>query len=708
MFMHKREEAFFHLESSQTQALAVNNMGAYWLSLMGLSSLYLMEGDHEKGRLMFEMTLSVAEKMGHVHTIYHPFIFESHFVAEQIGCKLPPGWQFDSIFEKIMCGPSIHLQGTALRLRARKYAATDDKNDQILRDLIESKSLLINCGDPIELSKTLLEMARYYLKQKDNVTARNLCYDAYQKLSGYGDIFFPDDLRFLLEDKLGISGSEIKTIEVLEPFVQVLEELISGPASLDPHFLLRVLSRFLRAEHSGIFIFSQEAKALPKLLAARNLSPHFIGSKKFRDKLTLIFKCFHEKKLIKIKLDNNSMRYNPGSGLQVLCLPVFYNRRVAAILYFDNSYLEKCFDLAQHPIFKRLNVHLSEFIEKYISYRDKNEKNEPLNSENTQLDYDDPTELIGKSPGLTRILGKAKRFSFSDASVLILGETGTGKELLARFIHRNSHRNEKPFVVVDLSTMPENLVESELFGHEKGAFTGADRQKVGRVELAHEGTLFIDEIGEIPLNFQVKLLRLLQEKSFVRIGGTKTKKTDFRLIAATNRDLLEEVNAGRFRKDLYYRLHVLELLIPPLRQRIEDVVPIAHHFMTRYARKYNRPQPVLSGEQETALCQYNWPGNVRELKNVIERGVLVADSEHIEIDFIHHTKNMENLIFSDTPTMDDMQKRYITYVLKKTGGRVGGINGAAKILGMKRNTLNHRIKKLGLSSSVYKGLNSGL
>ena len=286
--------------------------------------------------------------------------------------------------------------------------------------------------------------------------------------------------------------------------------------------------------------------------------------------------------------------------------------------------------------------------------------------------------------------------------MLILGETGVGKDLFARFIHRNSHRHDKPIVIVDLSTMPENLIESELFGYEKGAFTGADRQKIGRVESANGGTLFIDEIGEISLKLQVKLLRLLQEKSFVRIGGTKTISSDFRLIVATNRNLSEEVSAGNFREDLYYRLRVLEITVPPLCQRPEDIVLIAQHFISHYANKYNRSAPVLSQEHEAALRKYSWPGNVRELKNVIERAVLVAENDQIEFDFVYRPeKTMDDHIFSEMPTMDEIQRRYINYLLKKTGGQIGGPNGAAKILGMKRTTVNHRIKKLGINPSEF-------
>jgi transcriptional regulator with GAF, ATPase, and Fis domain len=250
---------------------------------------------------------------------------------------------------------------------------------------------------------------------------------------------------------------------------------------------------------------------------------------------------------------------------------------------------------------------------------------------------------------------------------------------------------------VNIAAMPETLVESELFGYEKGAFTGADRQKIGLVELAHQGTLFIDEIGEIPQNIQAKLLRLFQEKSFMRIGGTKTITSDFRLLTATNRNLKQEVASGRFREDLYYRLNLLEFSIPPLRQRPEDILLLARHFLSHYAKKYNRSKLVLTPDLETSLIEYDWPGNVRELKNVIERAVLIAEEDCVEFNFPLRQGSFIDDPFSDLPTMNEMQRRYLNYVFEKTGGLIGGPGGAAEILGMKRTTVNSRKKKLGIS-----------
>lgn len=225
---------------------------------------------------------------------------------------------------------------------------------------------------------------------------------------------------------------------------------------------------------------------------------------------------------------------------------------------------------------------------------------------------------------------------------------------------------------------------------------GADRQKKGRLELAHKGTLFIDEVGEIPRGIQVKLLRVLQERTLVRVGGTRTLACDFRLIAATNRDLATEVAVGRFREDLYYRLNVLPLILPPLRERSEDILLLAQHFLNRYAAKYGCPVYRLTAEQEAGLLNYHWPGNVRELKNVIERAVILSAGRDLELDLPGMGKPPSMGLTADSPTLDELQRRYIRQVLEKTGGRMSGPGGAAGILGMKRSSLYNRMKKLGL------------
>jgi transcriptional regulator with GAF, ATPase, and Fis domain len=305
-------------------------------------------------------------------------------------------------------------------------------------------------------------------------------------------------------------------------------------------------------------------------------------------------------------------------------------------------------------------------------------------------------ELLTVSSAMERIVSQADQVAVSDSTVLLLGETGVGKEVLAHRIHGMSARRDNPLIIVDLNTIPENLVESELFGYEKGAFTGADRQKKGRMELAHRGTLFIDEVGEIPRSIQVKLLRVLQEKTLVRVGSTQTVYSDFRLIAATNRDLSEEVAAGRFREDLYYRLNVVPITVPPLRERIEDVLLLAGHWLHHYSAKYNRPEVQLAQEDETRLQAYEWPGNVRELQNVIERAVLLSSGGKLVLDLPSGRRSLSGHPFTDLPTLDEIQRRYIRHVLEKTNGQISGEKGAAKVLGLKRSSLYSRMEKLGL------------
>jgi transcriptional regulator with GAF, ATPase, and Fis domain len=247
---------------------------------------------------------------------------------------------------------------------------------------------------------------------------------------------------------------------------------------------------------------------------------------------------------------------------------------------------------------------------------------------------------------------------------------------------------------VDAATIPENLLESELFGHERGAFTGADRRKLGQLEMAHEGTLFLDEVGELILSAQVKLLRAIQEKEFNRLGGTRTIRSNFRLIAATNRNLEKEVAESRFREDLFYRLNVIPIHLPPLRERQEDISLLADYFIDRYTKKYNRHDLKITGEQEIILRTYKWPGNVRELQNIIERAVLLSNEKQLEFSLPIDMRGQSTNSFEDLPTLENLQRRYIEFVIKKTKGQIGGTGGAAEVLGMNRTSVYSRMRQL--------------
>ena len=307
-------------------------------------------------------------------------------------------------------------------------------------------------------------------------------------------------------------------------------------------------------------------------------------------------------------------------------------------------------------------------------------------------------------PAMQKTLQIADRAAASEAPILLLGETGVGKEVLARRIHQQSGR-KGPFVPIHPASFAENLFESELFGHEKGAFTGAIRQKIGVFEIAHEGTLFIDELGELSPSLQTKLLRVLQEKRFLRVGGTSPIFSNFRLVSATNRDLKEMVRLGTFREDLYYRVAVIPLLLPPLRERRDDLLMLINFFITYYARRYGIECNTISEEVRRKLCSYDWPGNIRELRSTIERAVVLVSNGTLQFDLPyirqHRAPQPEpqqgtDALCADLPTMDELQRRYIKHVLTVTRGKIDGETGALRILGMKRSTLYRKIKEFGL------------
>lgn len=287
----------------------------------------------------------------------------------------------------------------------------------------------------------------------------------------------------------------------------------------------------------------------------------------------------------------------------------------------------------------------------------------------------------------------------TDVTVLLLGETGTGKDLIARAIHQLSSRRERTFVKLNCAAIPTGLLESELFGHEKGAFTGAISQKMGRLELAHKGTLFLDEVGDLPLELQSKLLRAFQEKEFERLGGTRTILIDARLIAATNRDLGEMVANGQFRSDLYYRLRVFPISIPPLRERRKDIPLLVRHFVTRYARQMGRRIETIPSDLMRALTRWDWPGNIRELEHFIERAVILSKGPVLYAPLAELQVSPE--AGSDKPTLEAANREHILRALRETKGAIGGPHGAATRLGLKRTTLNSKLKRLGIKREDY-------
>jgi formate hydrogenlyase transcriptional activator len=383
-------------------------------------------------------------------------------------------------------------------------------------------------------------------------------------------------------------------------------------------------------------------------------------------------------------------------------LPLTTSRRRLGALVFTSK--QPCaYNTADLDFLQHVADQVAVAVENALAFQEIAALNDQLAKEKAYLEDEVRTEhefgdIIGESSALCAVLKNVETVAPTESTVIICGETGTGKELIARALHDHSPRRDRTFVKLNCAAIPMGLLESELFGHEKGAFTGAIAQKIGRFELANEGTLFLDEVGDIPLELQPKLLRVLQEQEFERLGSTRTIRVDVRLIAATNRDLAQMVGEGRFRGDLYYRINVFPIIVPPLRERPDDIPRLVRHFTHRFARRMGRRIESIPTATMEALSCYPWPGNVRELQNVIERAVILSSGTSLQVpvsDLQLSTQPSEASVAA--VTLLDAEREHILSALRETGWVIGGSKGAAARLGMKRSTLQHKMKKLGIS-----------
>jgi formate hydrogenlyase transcriptional activator len=419
-------------------------------------------------------------------------------------------------------------------------------------------------------------------------------------------------------------------------------------------------------------------------------------------------------------------------GMESLCaMPLLTGERCRGVLFFMAA-AQAAYQGLRRGLLEQVASSVAVALDDCLAHEEVRRLRDRLAAENLYLQEEirqqhNFEELVGRSPALRRALQEVELVAPTDSTVLICGETGTGKELVARAIHARSRRAHRPLIKVDCAAIPAGLVESELFGHEKGAFTGATEQRIGRFELASGGTIFLDEVGELPVETQVKLLRVLQEREFERVGGSATLKADVRVIAATNRDLLEAIGEGRFRQDLYYRLSVFPLTLPPLRERPEDIELLASYFLQRHARRVGREVSRISAASLERLRSYDWPGNVRELENTIERALILARGPVLELGEAVPVRAPEarprlpsapraaagsaraatsasrgpDPAGAGSPmTLAEVTAQHLSLALERCNGVIEGPRGAARLLGMQPSTLRSRLKKLGIKRSA--------
>lgn len=701
----KTEEAYIPLSEMLESALEKQNQNGIFVGRMGIAYYHYLENRPKESHSIMTRAVKDADNASILFQQYSwPWFLELLYEFNRLNYKPIPRFNYDKEIERMTEGPNILLRGVAFRLKAKEAVINQSNADYIEFNFSTSERYLKQSGNPLELGKTWVGMARSRLRHNDYDTAWDIALMAWEAISGFNPELFPDDLRPLLEGKF----PKHKVIKAPRNSLDMLIEL------LDKHiicnntdaFLQRLLlttSKFFGAARGGIF-WSDVDRNDPalKLKVGTNLSEEEAFSEEFQSNLASVLEAF--KKNQPLINRNDGIRFGTGTRgvLTSLCIPFEVKEKVQGVLFHENSYHDKAFVTLPEIDLKMLARYIGGYIERVTGYfQNTIEISKEKIIQTSLIDQSEMSEMKAESSVMKRLLSQADNVADSDASILILGETGVGKELLAKRLHRmNLKRHKGPFHIVDVTNISESLIESELFGHEKGSFTGADQRKIGRLELSHQGTLFIDEIGNTSLATQAKLLRAIQEKNFFRVGGTKNVQADFRLLAATNQDLEKAVSEGHFRADLFYRINVVPLVIPPLRDRGKDILLLARHFLKYYLKKHGRNKLDLSLEVKNSLKEYHWPGNVRELKNVIERAVLLSSNGYLELNLTASSKSssMDNP-FTDLPTFEDLQRRYISHVLEKTNGRIGGPGAAAEILGMKRTTLSSRIKKLGIQNT---------
>jgi len=699
MVMRNIREGLPHLEQSRQEALASNNFMALYLNGGGFALYHFIEGRMEKAYEVLKQTYSYGIRVGFIRQYSSPWVLEMLYEFYRLGFKPIPGMGYLSVQTTILKGVNIHLRGVVLRLKAKELISKNDNREQVLKILSESEKCLEKSGDQMQQAKTILQIARLHLDVRNRKSAQQLAKKAWGLLGQCAEKYFPDELRILLEKTETSQHIDKYRESFLKRYFVMWEELF--PVQEPEEMMARVVrstNRLFGAERGGLFWFTDSKFThTPELRAAFNLSSQQVETPEFKPNLQVVLDSFKKKEPLVVRQKQTGDQASVPQAHSILCIPIEIQSKIQGILYYDNSYLDDAFDFLNISTMQQMAHHNSIIIERLTDYLTTKKQNRMIATQKAfSTSLSETRELIGESGVMKKLRKQADKAAMSDSTVLILGESGTGKELLAERVRQKSRRSDQPLVIVDVTTIPENLFESELFGHEKGAFTGADRRKIGYVELAHSGTLFLDEVGELPLLIQSRLLRVLQEKTFSRVGGTRSLKSDFRLVAATNRDLAKEVEARRFREDLYYRLNVVPLELPPLKKRGQDILLLTRHFIEVFKRKHGYEDLRLTHDDENAILKYQWPGNVRELQNVIERAVILSHGQQLELNIPNSKLVPGEDLISDRPSLDELQRRYIHLVLNSTGGKVGGPDGASSILGMKRTSLYSRMRALNM------------
>ena len=674
----------------------------------GLAYMSCLRGNYA---LAFEQRKKSLQCARSFRVVHHPvpWVFECLDILEAKGFA-DDEVTYDSEIKRLVKWDDKRMKGAAFRYRALRNMEENQSAGSVLSDLRKSETSLKQSGAEIELARTRIALGRYYLAGADQKAARGYLEKAWAVLSRIDRNLFPKNLLASMPDERKIEA-------VMEGVIEINESLGAWKDSdTFVEKMIEVAMDYVMATRGAFVIFKPNYDV--RKVITRNIDGALIERKRLRELSEIIMRAAYAGRVLIVPSPSRDGEYSLDedqgklekifreAGVRSFVgVPQRFDEETYGMLLLDNLIGSESFSEYQLPFVRFFCSQIRVGLASFDIYREMKELKERFQEEATfykrEMGVAASVDIMaGKSEGTKEVINQIRQVAPTNSSVMVLGETGVGKELVAKAIHNLSARKNGPFIPVNIATLPPELVASELFGHEKGAFTGANEQKKGRFELANGGTIFLDEIGDLPLQVQTKLLRVLQEGTFERLGSAKAIKSDFRVIAATNKDLDVEVKKGNFRQDLYYRLHVFPILVPPLRSRREDIPVLARYFLHQFGRKLGKIIKRIPPEEMRTLTEYAWPGNVRELQHCIEKALILTDGSSIAFPDLAANRGTSATSFQTLPLID-MEKGYIEHVLTMTRGKVMGPGGAADILKLKPTTLFSRMKKLGIDKNRF-------
>ncbi len=661
---------------------------------MGIANIECLQKNFEEAEKYFKVRWRI-RKSSWFHILNVTHSFEAFFRLYR------EGYRFEDLIELQLSNYLYSIERDQHRLmyciirRLQVELSEEEKSKkEKIEEFLSLETLAMECGATFETAKIHINLARLFLQTNSWKEAERYAKEAWELLKHSARDVFPSDLTHLIP-----RHDEEKDHRLFDLIVEI-GEAISNQTNIETLLtnIIIAISRYTRSERSALFIKDKDAETI-KMVASRNLLKEHFDDESFTEAKEFIDEV--------VNGTDETIRYHESNTedsldfRRIIVTPLMLGKKVFGALYLDSRFFPTELSSDQRNLLAAIASQIAVSIDRAQAHDEIARLNDRLIEENRYYieekeEFRPFGEIIGTSKVMADIHRLINKVAPTQSTVLILGETGVGKELIARAIHRQSMRNEGPFIRVNCAALPDTLIDSELFGHEKGAFTGAIKTKAGRFELAHNGTIFLDEVSELPLQTQSRLLRILQEKEFQRVGGTKTLYSDFRLITATNKDLKDEVANGSFRADLFYRLNVFPISVPSLRERKKDIPLLAAHFLTLFSSQYNRDYDGIPELEMEKMKTHSWPGNIRELANMVEHAVILGDKK-IRFPELGTNKIDEYTDDEEPMNLKEMEKAQILKALKKTSGKIGGPDGASALLGLKRTTLINRMKKLGIT-----------